>query len=437
MKNGLLYLFCSGFVICACSQKNTEGTSTTVKTEAQTIDLPAPHETKSSVNFSKVIGWGNNKPVAPQGFEVTQYADGIRSARWMYVLPNGDVLVSQANTEMSGAKKAGSKLIGADKSMHTTGSPNQITLLRDANKDGIPEVREVFLSGLNQPFGMLLINNDFYVAVTDGIWKFPYQTGETKISASGNKILELPAGGYNNHWTRNLIANKDNTKIYVSVGSGSNVAEHGFDNEIRRANILEINPNGSGERIYASGLRNPVGMGWNPVTGELWTAVNERDKLGDELVPDYATSVKARGFYGWPYSYFGQHTDPRIDAKDQKPELVQKALIPDVALGSHTASLGLTFYTHNLFPEKYKNGMFIGQHGSWNRKELSGYKVVFVPFKNGKPSGPPEDFLTGFMADLEKSEVYGRPVGVTVLPDGSLLVADDASDVIWRVSYRK
>ena len=279
---------------------------------------------------------------------------------------------------------------------------------------------------------MLVIGDSFYVANTDGLIRYPYKPGNTKITAAGTKILSLPAGGYNNHWTRNLIANADNSKIYVSVGSGSNVGENGMEHEVRRANILEINPDGTGETIYASGLRNPVGMAWAPGSSTLWTAVNERDGLGDNLVPDYITSVKKGGFYGWPYSYFGQHEDPRM--KGLKPDLVAKAIVPDVPVGSHTASLGLAFYTGNKFPEKYSNGAFIGQHGSWNRSELSGYKVAFVPFKDGKPSGPLQDFLTGFVANVEKGEVYGRPVGVAVAADGALLVADDVSHTIWRVA---
>lgn len=250
--------------------------------------------------------------------------------------------------------------------------------------------------------------------------------------AKGEKILDLPAGGYNNHWTRNLLASPDGSKIFVSVGSASNVGEHGMDEEKRRANILTINPDGSGEEIFASGLRNPVGMDWVPGSNTLWTAVNERDKLGDELVPDYMTSVKKGGFYGWPYSYYGQNVDPR--RKGEAPKLVEKAIVPDVPLGAHTASLGLAFYDKDKFPVKYRGGAFVGQHGSWNRSQLSGYKVVFVPFKNGQPSGPMEDFLTGFIADAEDSKVYGRPVGVTVLADGSMLVADDDSGTIWRVS---
>jgi glucose/arabinose dehydrogenase len=247
--------------------------------------------------------------------------------------------------------------------------------------------------------------------------------------------LELPAGGYNNHWTRNLIAGKDGSKIYVSVGSGSNVAEHGLENEVRRANILEINPDGSGEKIYAGGLRNPVGMAWAPGTNTLWTAVNERDELGDELVPDYITGVKPGDFYGWPFSYFGQHEDPRMKDK-QRPDLVKSSIVPDVPLGSHTASLGLAFDEKGAFPPKYKGGAFVGQHGSWNHSKLVGYKVVFVPFSNGRPSGPPEEFLTGFITGKE-NKVYGRPAGVAFTPNGSLLVADDASNTIWRVSVNR
>jgi glucose/arabinose dehydrogenase len=311
-------------------------------------------------------------------------------------------------------------------------SPNRITLLRDTNRDGVAEIRKTFLEGLRQPFGMALLGETFYVGNTDGVVRYAYTPGATSISGAGQKILTLPAGGYNNHWTRNLLANADGSKIYISVGSASNVMEHGAGEEVRRANILEINPDGSGEKIYASGLRNPVGMDWAPGTTTLWTAVNERDELGDDLVPDYLTSVRPGGFYGWPYSYFGQHEDPR--RKGEKPELVQKALVPEVPLGPHTASLGLAFYDQSAFPSQYRGGAFIGQHGSWNRTQFTGYKVVFVPFQNGKPSGPPEDFLTGFQVDKASNKVYGRPVGVFAAPDGSLLVADDAGNKVWRVS---
>lgn len=401
----------------------------------QEVRLPSPNATESAFNFSDVIGWKNGRtPVAPAGFEVSKFADDLVNPRWIYVTPNGDVLVAEANTEVGFWKRMGAKIIGVTKAMRLSESANRITLFRDTDQDGKPDVRKVFLEGLHQPLGMLVLNNMFYVANTDGIWCFPYQEGQTSMTGKGEKILDLPAGGYNNHWTRNLLANEDGSKIYVAVGSASDHGENGLQEEVRRANILEINPDGSGEKIYASGLRNPVGMGWAPGTTTLWTAVNERDKLGDNLVPDYLTSVQEGGFYGWPYSYYGQHSDPRLDG--QRPDLVKQAIVPDVPLGAHTASLGLAFYDKEVFPAKYQGGAFIGQHGSWNRSDLAGYKVVFVPFKDGKPSGPPEDFLTGFYADKEDGEVYGRPVGVTVLPDGSMLVADDTSNVIWRVTAK-
>ena len=425
----------------ACNQKKeSDQTAETVATADTTITLPAPYATESAKNFSNVLGWPDGKtPQAPAGFAVTEFARDLKSPRWMYVAPNGDIFVAEANTEPKGVKDAVVNTVtGKNKSQRTESSANRITLFRDTNKDGKPDLRETFLTGLNQPFGMLVLGNYFYVGNTDGLMRFDYKPGQTQITTPGKKILDLPAGGYNNHWTRNVLASPDGKKIYVSVGSGSNVGEHGMENEVRRANILEINPDGTGERIYASGLRNPVGMGWQPTTNVLYTAVNERDELGDNLVPDYMTSVKEGGFYGWPYSYYGQNVDPR--RKDENPDLVQKAIVPDVPLGSHTASLGLAFYTEgsdkaNSFPAHYQNGAFIGQHGSWNRTQLSGYKVVFVPFQDGKP-GTPEDFLTGFLAGNNK-DAYGRPVGVTVLPDGAMLVADDAAGRIWRVSASK
>jgi len=387
---------------------------TTAYSHAQ--DLPEPYATKPAKRSSKVIGWPEGKtPVAPPGFTVTRYAGQLNSPRWFYILPNGDLLVSESQTSR---KK----------------SANDILLFRDADHDGVPELRDTFMTHLNQPLGMLLLKGWFYVGNTDGVYRWPYKDGQLHITGQGEKIMDMPPGGYNNHWTRNLIANADGSKIYVSVGSGSNNAEHGMEQETRRADILEINPDGSGERVFAAGIRNPVGMDWQPGTKILWTAVNERDSLGDELVPDYFTSIREGGFYGWPYAYFGPHEDPRL--KGQRPDLVAKTLVPDVPVGAHTASLGLVFYTHKAFPEKYHNGAFIGQHGSWNRSEFAGYKVIFVPFHNGKP-GKPEDFLTGFIADESKNQVYGRPVGVIVLKDGSLLVADDAGNTVWRVSRSK
>jgi glucose/arabinose dehydrogenase len=394
----------------------------TVNTAAQTVDLPKPYATESVKNMSEVIGWPEGKtPAAPVGFTVTKFADSLKHPRWIYQGPNGDLFVAESNSPHSIIDKVTGKNKSAD----------QIILLRDANGDGVPELRTVFLKDLNKPFGMLVIGDRFYVANTDGIIVFPYKEGATSASG-GKEIARLPGGP--RHWTRNIIAGKDGSKIYVAVGSASDHSEDGIDKEERRAMILEMNADGTGERIYASGLRNPVGMAWGP-GGMLWTSVNERDELGDDLVPDYLTSVKDGGFYGWPYSYWGQHPDPRI--KEQKPDMVSKAIVPDVSLGSHTASLGLAFYDKSKFPVKYQGGAFIGQHGSWNRSALAGYKVVCIPFKGGKAAGAPEDFLTGFIADAANSKVYGRPVGVTVLQDGSMLVADDGGNVIWRVTFGK
>jgi glucose/arabinose dehydrogenase len=400
-------------------------------------ELPPPNSTKSTKNFSKVVGWpGALTPTAPTGFTVTKFAAGFDHPRWMYVADNGDLFVAESNTILKGINKIGSKLSRKIRTQHYGTSANRVTLLRDRDKDGIYETRSVYLEGLNQPFGMLVLGNHFYVGNTDGLMMYDYDPTAISIATAGKQILVFPAGKPNRHWTRSLITNAAHNKIYIGVGSGSNVAENGLDYETNRAAIWEVNPDGSGMRIYASGLRNPVGLDWAPGTHTLWAAVNERDELGDELVPDYITGVKEGGFYGWPYSYFGQHLEPRIKEKEQRMDLVQKAIVPDVNLGPHTASLGFTFYTKEKFPAKYKNGAFVGQHGSWNRHEPSGYKVVYIPF-NKKMAGKPEDFLTGFMANAEKNEVYGRPVGVTVLNDGSMLVADDAGNMIWRVSYVK
>lgn len=415
--NKIIYVVGICLLLAACKDSQTkkqESNTTpadTLQTGVQTINLPEPYATKSVRNQSKVIGWPADKmPQAPAGFVVTKFADSLNNPRWIYVADNGDIFVAESNKDSSA---------------------NRITLLRDTNRDGIPETRTIFLQGLNLPFGMYKKGNKFYVANTDAVLQYELPANATSITTPGKKILSLPAGP--RHWTRNIIGNADGSKLYVSVGSSSNVGEKGIANETRRACIIEINPDGTGERIYASGLRNPVGMDWAPGTNTLWTAVNERDELGDDLVPDYLTSVKDSGFYGWPYSYYGQHADPRLKDTANSAEYMAKAIVPDYSLGAHTASLGLVFYKGN-FPEKYNGGAFIGQHGSWNRSVPTGYKVVFVPFSNGKPSGPAEDFLTGFMADATKNEVYGRPVGVAVLKDGSLLVADDAGNKLWRIS---
>jgi glucose/arabinose dehydrogenase len=376
-------------------------------------------------------------PLVPKGFSVNKFADGLDHPRWIYVADNGDIFVAESNTILKGILKIGAKISRKIKTQNIGESANRIILYRDADKNGIPEKSFVFAENLNQPFGMLIIHNHFYVGNTDALMKYDYVAGDTLLQqTTGKKIVDLPAGENNRHWTKNIITNSAKSKIYIGVGSGSNVAEKGLENEIRRANILEVNLDGSGEKIYAHGLRNPVGMDWAPGTQTLWTAVNERDELGDELVPDYFTSVKEGGFYGWPFFYYGQHRDPRL-ADKQSTEPIEKVIVPDVPLGSHTASLGLLFYRLHSFPAKYQDGAFITQHGSWNRSVLSGYKVIFIPFKSGKPSGPPEDFLTGFITNLSESKVHGRPVGIEVLADGSMLVSDDVSNTIWRITANK
>jgi glucose/arabinose dehydrogenase len=385
--------------LAACGQRASSGTY------GETPDLVAPNpQAIPTTKTPKEVGWpAGAMPTVAEGFVVTQFAGKLSHPRWLYVLPNGDVLAAQ------------------------TGD-NSIMLLRDADHDGVAELRTPFLTRLSQPFGMGLLVNSFFVATSDAVLRFPYTDGQTKIDAVGEKVMALPGGG--GHSTRNLLIKFDGTKMYLAVGSASNIGEAGAQAETNRAAILEANPNGSGQRVFASGLRNPVGMAWNPVTGALWTSVNERDALGDDLVPDYMTSVKDGGFYGWPYSYYGQNVDKRV--QPQKPDLVAKAIAPDYALGAHTASLGLAFYNATLFPPHYKDGAFIGQHGSWNRSKFAGYKVIFVPFKAGKPSGPPEDFLTGFLT--EGGEARGRPVGIVTDRGGALYVADDVGNAVWRVT---
>jgi glucose/arabinose dehydrogenase len=399
-------------------------------------ELPAPQkEYIPTVNIAPAKGWPDGvKPTAPNGMQVTALADGLDHPRWLYVLPNGDVLVAETNAPEGRNNRKGIRGWAMGLVMKRAGaatpSANRITLLRDADGDGTAETRSAFLTGLNSPFGMTLVGNNLYVANTDAVMRFPYSEGETEIKEPGTKLADLPGGEINHHWTKNIIASRDGTKLYATSGSNSNVGENGMENEKNRAAILEIDINSGETRLFASGLRNPNGMDWQPQTGELWTVVNERDEIGSDLVPDYMTSVKQGGFYGWPYSYFGQHVDERI--QPQKPDLVAKAIVPDYALGPHTASLGLTFSKGEAMPEKYRNGAFIGQHGSWNRKPASGYKVIFVPFADGKPSGQPEDILTGFLN--ENGDAHGRPVGVAIDTRGALLVADDVGNVIWRVA---
>jgi len=357
--------------------------------------------------------------------------------RWLYELPNGDVLVAETNAPPKPEDGKGIRgwIMGKVMANAGAGVPtaNRITLLRDTNGDGIADERKVFLQGLNSPFGMALIGNDFYVANTDAVLRFHYETGQTEITDSGTKLLDLPSGPINHHWTKNIIASEDGSKLYVTVGSNSNVGERGMPNEVGRAAIWELNPQTGQHHIFASGLRNPNGMAWEPTSGALWVAVNERDEIGSDLVPDYITSVKEGAFYGWPYSYYGQHVDQRVAPKN--PDLVASAIAPDYALGPHTASLGLTSAKGNTLPEAYKTGMFVGQHGSWNRTPRSGYKVIFVPFDGAKPAGQPVDVLTDFLNS--KGEAQGRPVGVMIDQHGDLLVADDVGNKIWRVSAEK
>jgi glucose/arabinose dehydrogenase len=398
--------------------------------------LPEPEKSIIPVvHVAKAVGWpAGATPIAAPGFVVRAFATGFEHPRWLYVLPNGDVLVAETNApprpEEGQGIKGKAMAMFMKRAGSATPSANRITLLRDADGDGVAELRAVFLAGLNSPFGMALVGRDLYVANTDEIRRFSYREGDTQITGPGEKIADLPAGPRNHHWTKNIIASRDGNRLYATVGSNSNVAENGIEIEKDRAAIHEIDIGSGRSRIFASGLRNPVGLAWQPKTSELWTVVNERDELGNDLVPDYLTRVQAGGFYGWPYSYFGSHVDARV--QPPRPDLVATALKPDYALGAHTACLGLTFYDAKLFPQRYAGGAFIGQHGSWNRKPPSGYKVVFVPFVDGRPSGEPEDILTGFLN--REGEAQGRPVGVAVDGAGALLVADDVGNVVWRVS---
>jgi glucose/arabinose dehydrogenase len=377
------------------------------------------------------------KPAAPAGVRVVAFASGLEHPRWLYVLPNGDVLVAETAAPPRPEDGKGIRGVMMKKYMTKAGSvvpsANRITLLRDADGDGVAETRSSFLGGLHSPFGMALVGNDLYVANTDAIMKFSYLSGATSITTPGTKLTDLPGGELNHHWTKNIIASRDGTRLYATVGSNSNIAENGLAAEEGRAAIWEVDLATGQKRLFATGIRNPNGMAWAPETGVLWTVSNERDELGDDLVPDYLTSVQDGGFYGWPYSYFGQHVDERV--QPQRPELVAKAIAPDYALGAHVAALGLVYSggaRNAALPGNFRNGMIIGEHGSWNRSVPAGYKVVFVPFAAGKPTGMPIDVLTGFVS--EKGEAWGRPVGVEIDKRGGLLVADDVGNVVWRAS---
>lgn len=397
--------------------------------------LPKPNPTTfPTVNIAEAASWQDGEtPTPAEGFVVKAFATGLDHPRTLLTLPNGDVLVTETNKPEK--EETGFSLRGMIQSMIMANagaevkSANRISLLRDKDRDGKAEEKFALLENLNSPFGMALANGKLYVANTDAIVAFPYSDGDTRITAAPETIVELPGGPINHHWTKDLVASPDGTKLYATVGSNSNVGENGMENEVNRAAVLEVDIAGKSARLFASGLRNPNGITFNPETGEIWVVVNERDEIGSDLVPDYMTSVKEDDFYGWPYSYFGQHVDERISP--QKPDLVAKAIVPDYALGPHTASLGLKFYTGSLFPAEFRNGAFIGQHGSWNRMPRSGYKVIFVPFQNGKPSGKPVDILTGFIGADDKAR--GRPVGVAIDNEGAVLVADDVGNVVWRV----
>lgn len=431
-KTRLALLIMLAGTLTACGESSTlqvsEGTGPSPR-------LPEPNKTLiPTVNIAPAIGWPQGaKPTAAAGTQVAAFAEGLDHPRWLYVLPNGDVLVAETNAPPKPDDAKGVRGWVMEKVMGRAGagvpSPNRITLLRDADHDGVAETRTVFLENLNSPFGMTLVGNDLYVADSDKLLRFAYQPGETAIKAPGTTVVDLPGGPLNHHWTKNVVASKDGSKLYVSVGSNSNVGENGMEAEQGRAAIWEVDRANGQHRIFASGLRNPNGMAWEPQSGKLWTAVNERDEIGSDLVPDYITSVKDGGFYGWPFSYYGQHVDVRVNP--QNPGLVAKAIAPDYAVGPHTASLGLTFAEGSKLPAPFSNGAFIGQHGSWNRKPHSGYKVIFVPFEGGKPNGQPVDVLTGF---LDKDEnAMGRPVGVVIDKQGDLLVADDVGNKVWRV----
>ncbi|MBM3092871.1 sorbosone dehydrogenase family protein [Ensifer sp. T173] len=398
--------------------------------------LPKPKPTLiPTINIAQAKGWnGGARPKPAKGLKVNAFAKGLDHPRWIHVLPNGDVLVAETNAPAKKDSGFSLRKVFMAQAMKRAGaateSANRIALLRDTDGDGVADLRRPFIEGLNSPFGMALVNGKLYVANTDAVVAYSYSSGQTRITAAPQKVVDLPAGDINHHWTKDLIAGRDGGKLYVTVGSNSNVGENGIAAEKNRAAVLEVDPARHKTRIFASGLRNPNGLAWNPHSGRLWVVVNERDEIGDDLVPDYMTSLRQGGFYGWPFSYFGQNID--IRAKPPRPDLVAKAIKPDYALGSHTASLGLTFDKESSLPSPYRGGAFVGQHGSWNRSVHSGYKVIFVQFRNGQPAGRPKDILTGFIGAGDTA--MGRPVGVTFDKTGALLVADDVGNVIWRVT---
>lgn len=384
------------------------------------------------IRIATPVGWGSQTPSVAQGLQAHALATGLQHPRSVYVLPNGDVLVVESNGPKAPVFRPKDLITGVVQLFAGAKAKdaNRITLLRDTNGDGIPDTRTVFLDHLNSPFGVALVGHDLYVANTDAIMRYPYQDGQTSITAEGTKLTDLPGGPIDHHWTKSLLASPDGSKLYVGVGSNSNVGENGLQAEYERAAIWEVDRATGAHRVFASGMRNPTGLQWEPTTGRLWAIANERDEIGPDLVPDYLTSVQDGGFYGWPYSYYGQHLDPRV--QPQRPDLVARAIVPDYALSSHVAPLGFAMSAGRSLPAKYESGAFVGEHGSWDRTPLNGYKVVFVPFKDGKPAGPAQDVVTGFLD--ANNHTHGRPVGLAVDRTGALLIADDVGNTVWRVS---
>ncbi|WP_222423778.1 PQQ-dependent sugar dehydrogenase [Lysobacter antibioticus] len=425
-----LALSCAALVLSACGERANLQVADGTGPRPQ---LPAPNPTAiPTVNIAPAVGWpADTAPTPAEGLAVNAYATGLDHPRWLHVLPNGDVLVAESNAPAR--KASGLKAWVAGRVMKRAGaavpSADRISLLRDADGDGVAELRTVFLKHLHSPFGMALVGEDFYVANADAVWRFRYRAGATQINEAGTKVTDLPAG-INHHWTKNLIAGGGGRKLYITVGSNSNVGENGMEMEEGRAAIWELDRASGQKRLFATGLRNPNGLAWEPQTGALWTAVNERDEIGSDLVPDYITSVRDGGFYGWPYSYYGRHVDVRV--QPARPDLVAKAVVPDYALGPHTASLGIAFSHGTRLPPRYANGLFVGQHGSWNRKPKSGYKVIYVPFRDGRPDGAPLTVLEGFLDSKERAR--GRPVDVRLDRRGDLLVSDDVGNAVWRVT---
>ncbi|MGN6149361.1 MAG: PQQ-dependent sugar dehydrogenase, partial [Rhizomicrobium sp.] len=429
MKRGLTAVAAATLALSACGPSPGDPK----RQEGPHPYLPPIHQyLLPPMHLASKAPWGDVTPKVPADLRIQAFAKDLKNPRSVYVLPNGDVLVAEPDGPAAPAPARPKDYVmqWMEQKTHSgTKAPNDIVLLRDTNGDGKPDVRTVFIKGLTSPFGMVLVGNDFYVADTDAILRFPYTPGETTITAPGTKLCDIPAFPIDHHWTKSLTASPDGTKLYVGVGSNSNITENGMSAEIGRASVWEVDRMTGAHHEFATGLRNPNGLQFEPATHQLWVVVNERDELGPDLVPDYLTSVKRGAFYGWPYSYWGQHVDPRV--QPQRPDLVAKAIPPDYGLSSHVAPLGLVFYTASNLPARYRGGAFVGEHGSWDRDKFNGYKVVYIPFANGRPNGMPQDVVTGF---LDGDTMHGRPVGLAVDSHGALLIADDVGNTVWRVS---